>query len=701
MSGRSGDAGDLRALPRQMARTQRFSLGVPRATTVADDGSHLLFLRSRSGQDRTSCLWVLDGDGERLLADPDDLGDLGDDSGLSDAELARRERVRERTSGIVAFSADRAAAIAAFALGAGLWLATLDGRVTSMPCAGPPVDPRIDPSGRHVAYVAGGALHVLTLSDRSDALLAAPESADVTYGLPEHVAAEEMHRLRGHWWSPDGTQLLVARVDNGRVRRWWVSDPSDPNATPRQVFYPVAGSPNARVTLSIVGLDGTATGVLWDQEGFEYLATAAWDEHGPLISVQTRDQRTVRTLAVDPATGQTSLLGEDTDPCWVRLVPGAPARTGLGRLVTVSDADGARRLLVDGAAVTADNLQVREVLGVHGETVWFAASTDPTEEHVWTYSPVAAATPFTCEPGLHRAFVGGETVVLHSFTETGHVVRVHGPALGGTSVASLDEEPLVTPGIRWLTIGERAIRTALVLPTGHRDGDRRLPVLLCPYAGPAMQRVTRARHWHFVEAQWFADQGFAVVIADGAGTPGRGPDWEREIAGDVLSPVLADQVAALEGTAQHCGDLDLGRVAIRGWSYGGLLSLAAVLRLPDVFHAAVAGAAPTDMRLYDTHYRERYLGHPDEQPDSYARCSPLFEAGKLRRPLLLVHGLADDNVVVANTLRMSSALVAAGKPHELLLLPSTTHVARDPNQTADLLMYELGFLSRSLADHRD
>jgi dipeptidyl-peptidase-4 len=337
------------------------------------------------------------------------------------------------------------------------------------------------------------------------------------------------------------------------------------------------------------------------------------------------------------------------------------------------------------------------VLDVTGETVWFVASVEPTEEHVWSYEPGVGAAQLTREPGLHRASVGGQSVVLESFTERGNSYSVVGPALPGATITVITATPLVEPVVTWLSLGPRELRAALVLPSWYEPGARMLPVILSPYAGPAAQRVTRARHWHFIEAQWFADSGFAVLMADGAGTPGRGPQWEREIYGDVLSPVIADQMAALERAAEHCTDLDLSRVAIRGWSYGGLLALACVLRHPDVFHAAVAGAAPTDMRLYDTHYRERYLGQPDEHPGNYERCSPVHEAASLTRPLLMIHGLADDNVVVANTLRMSAALLAARRQHEVLLLPSATHMATDPEVAANLLLHELRFLERSLA----
>jgi dipeptidyl-peptidase-4 len=163
-----------------------------------------------------------------------------------------------------------------------------------------------------------------------------------------------------------------------------------------------------------------------------------------------------------------------------------------------------------------------------------------------------------------------------------------------------------------------------------------------------------------------------VVIADGRGTPGRGPAWEQEVQGDTLTLVIEDQLVALRAAAEHCPDLDLGRVGIRGWSYGGTLAAAAVIRRPDIFHTAISGAAPSDQRLYDTHWRERFLGQPDEEPENYARSSPITEAAALSRPLLLVHGMADDNVVVAHTLRMSAALLAAGRPHRVLPLSGST-----------------------------
>ena len=177
----------------------------------------------------------------------------------------------------------------------------------------------------------------------------------------------------------------------------------------------------------------------------------------------------------------------------------------------------------------------------------------------------------------------------------------------------MQAEPVLLPRITWLTLGARSLRAALLLPSWYRPGTR-LPVLMSPYGGPAAQRVLRARDSFFCEDQWFAECGFAVLVVDGRGTPGRGPAWEKTVYGDTLSAPLEDQVDALQSAGAQFADLDLGRVGIRGWSFGGALAAIAVIRRPDVFHAAISGAAPHDQALYDTHWRERFLGLPAANP---------------------------------------------------------------------------------------
>jgi dipeptidyl-peptidase 4 len=264
------------------------------------------------------------------------------------------------------------------------------------------------------------------------------------------------------------------------------------------------------------------------------------------------------------------------------------------------------------------------------------------------------------------------------------------------TVACLAPPQAFAPQVTLVCAGERELRTAVILPRDGRRPTGPLPVIMAPYGGPA-QQVLKARRV-FYEPQWLADQGFAVVVADGRGSPGRGPAWERTFRLDVATPALDDQVAALEDVVRrYPGELDAGRVGMRGWSFGGYLSALAVLRRPDVFSAAVAGAPVGDWRYYDTAATERYLGHPDEQPEAYERTSLLPLAAGLTRPLLLIHGLADDNVHPRHSLLLAGELLAASRPHRLLLLPGVTHMVWQPPMIEAMLRAQAGFFRRWLA----
>ncbi len=696
---------DTISFPRQQARTLHFTLGVPHAFSIAPDGSRIAFLRARSGTDRSTCLWVQDtaSGTERVVADPQELLGGGAEE-LAQEERARRERVRQAADGVVSFAVDEAVRLASFTLSGRLFVADLlpggpesEAEVRALATPTPVLDPRPDPTGAHVAYVADGALRVVAANGSSDRALAAPEAKNVTYGLAEFVAAEEMFRTRGFWWSPDGQHLLVARVDTSPVARWYISDPANPDRPPIEVAYPAAGTANADVSVMIAGLDGSVTPVQWDSATMPYLITAHWSRGGPpLLRVCSRDQRTMRVLAVADD-GTTELVCEDTDPDWVDVVVGTPAWTPGGKLVRVIPRDGAYRLMVGDEPVTPTTVNVREVLDVGEQDVLFTATAeDPAEQHVYTAGP-GGTTRVTSEPGVHYAAAGGGLLVTSSQSLGWFGTRVRARR-GGDEVAEIPshaDTPVLAPEVTFFTAGPYELPCALLLPRGHRPGSARLPVLCDPYGGPAAQRV-RSSRMAYLTSQWFADRGFAVLIADGRGTPGRGPEWDRLIHYDQSTPNLEDQEAALQAAAAAHPDLDLSRVGIRGWSHGGYLAALAVLRRPDVFHAAVAGAPVTDERLYDTFYTERYEGHPDERPEVYEHDSLITDAPKLERPLMLIHGLADDNVVVAHTLRLSSALLAAGRPHTVLPLSGVTHMPRQEEVAENLLLVQVEFLKNAL-----
>ncbi|WP_156725895.1 S9 family peptidase [Streptomyces apocyni] len=725
------------SFPRRHARTQRFTLGAPHAFTVSPDGARVAFLRSGSGTDRSHQLWVLDVDGpnsgagrERVAADPQALlGGRAEE--LSAEELARRERSRESGAGIVGYATDAAVELAAFALSGRLFTAELRaGTARELSVPGPVIDPRPSPDGRHVAYVAGGALRVIGAEGDADRALAdpeqepkegpeqeaerapgqAPESGLVSYGLAEFIAAEEMGRSRGFWWSPESDRLLVARVDDSPVRRWWIADPAHPDREPAPIAYPAAGTPNADVRLFVLGLDGSRREVVWDRTRYPYLARAHWSAAGaPLLLVQSRDQGSQVYLAVDPDSGTTRMVHADAADAgdWLELRPGVPAWTPSGQLVRIADEGGARVLTVGERPLTGPQLHVCAVLDVADDDVLIAASAGGAapsaeigETHVYRVNELGVER-VSQEPGVHSAVRSGKVTVLVSAhpEHPGAQARVLSGGRQTALIVSHAELPGITPRVTLTEAGERRIPCAVLLPTGYRDTDGPLPVLLDPYGGPHHARVVAA-HNPYLTSQWFADQGFAVLVADGRGTPGRTPAWEKAIRDDLASVVLDDQVDALRSLADAF-PFDLSRVAIRGWSFGGYLAGLAVLRRPDVFHAGIVGAPVTDQRLYDTHYTERYLGDPREQPAVYAANSLVTDDGlsgavEPARPMMIVHGLADDNVVMAHSLRLSSALLAAGRPHEVLPLSGVTHMTPQEQVAENLLLLQVDFLKRSL-----
>ncbi|MYA75379.1 MAG: prolyl oligopeptidase family serine peptidase [Acidimicrobiaceae bacterium] len=716
------------SFPRRHALTRGFTLGAPRNFRVSADGERIAFLRSSGPVDSVNSLWLFDVSAgtERLVFDAAEIG--SDIAALSPAERVRRERARESGGGIVAYDADSDLTVAVFAIGSQIArVDLLTGEARVLNTADGAFDPRLSPDTEKVAYVAGRELRMVT--DDEDRLLIGEADETVSWGAAEFIAAEEMGRTRGFWWGPDSDALLVQRVDVAPIDTWWISAPVTPWESPREVRYPAAGSANAEAGLAIIGLDNSRVDVNWrsrpapDTPGdgasrasaapatpgvsnpWEYLAKVDWSRDGILLTVQSRDQRTLGVLDVDAATGECQQRYQVTDEHWVELIAGTPAVRD-GRLVTVEDRAPARRLCVDGEALTGDGVQVRSVIDVGDDGIVITACREPTSVQVATVSWSGELRWWDNSPGVMSAVVGGPTEVRinRSLAHHGVGVEVRSSGRVVSRIASHSEVPNINVGVSLHRLGERELAAALLLPNDSAEADpkNKLPVLLDPYGGPHAQRVQQARSLFYV-SQWFADQGFAVLVTDGRGTPGRGPDFEREVRGDLAGPVLDDQIEALHAMAELNPRLDLDRVAIRGWSFGGYLAALAVLRRPDVFHAGIAGAPVTDWRLYDTHYTERYLGHPDSEPENYERSDVLYGSAQVDDshgvpPLVLIHGLADDNVVAAHTLQLSRALLESGRPHTVLPLSGVTHMTPQEEVAENLLLLQLHFLREALSE---
>ncbi|MEM6456186.1 MAG: DPP IV N-terminal domain-containing protein [Acidobacteriota bacterium] len=752
-------------LPLRFARTDGFRRGRPTAIRIAPDGHAVFFLRSAPRAPERS-LYVFDpADGaSRVLLRADDLlgGDAAGD--LSAEAWALRERLRLTDTGIVAYGFDAAGGRMLIPLGARLFLvdAPRDAagrpdwtrasaaaqpppgdvplgtrfvrglRVRELPVlAGYPNDPRLSPDGRQLAYVADGDLYVADLELGTSVRLTARESTDVTFGLAEFVAQEEMDRRRGYWWSPDGQKLVVQRNDVAAMARFHIADPYDPAAPPRIFAYPRAGGVNADVRLGVIAADGSGDirwidG--WDRARYPYLTRVVWTASGPLtIVVQNRAQTELRVLQVDVRTGATRELLTERDEAWLNLDPAMPTWLPGGDFLWTTERNGAwqleRRASNGGLrhALTPVDLGYRDLLTVdvaRGEAV-VTASDDPTERHLVRVRLDGTGVPrrMTATRGVHDAVFGGGAgrklqVLIERQPDAAPRWTVYdavdGQMLGVLpSVAEAPPSP-ARPDYRIVQLATspsadassadgpavEAFHAVLLRPRDF-DPAQRYPVLVHIYGGPLKAMVKRDRSLYALE-QWLADQGFIVVAIDGRGTPYRGRAWERAIHHRLIDVALTDQVGVLRALGLRLPELDLDRVGIFGWSFGGYASALAVMQQPDVFHAAVAGAPVADWRDYDTHYTERYLGSPQDAPARYDAQSVLTWAPRLTRPLLLIHGTADDNVYLTHALKTSDVLTRAGIAHDFLPLAGATHRVRDPQLYATRWRRTLAFFRTHL-----
>jgi dipeptidyl-peptidase-4 len=515
------------------AASRRFALGRPRDLTLVPEDRRLLFLRSLAADDPATALWSLDlrTGAERLLADPRVLLD-GAAEEIPAAELRRRERSRESARGIVAYWTDAAGRTAVFALSGRLFACDLAaGRTREVPVLGPCVDPQIDPTGAAVGYLDEGALYVVRLDGTVIAALS-NDDPDVTYGAAEFAAAEELGRHHGFWWSPDGRQLLVAEVDSREVITCWLGDPTYNEQEPFRQRYPRAGHANAVVRLVLLRLDGPLVDVAGaPDERLPYLESVSWQEgHDPTLALLARGHQRAEIRTLDPATGRTTLVHADTDPAWLQLMPGTPRWLPDGRLLRAGISEETYRLFAGDEPVTPAGLQVSGVISAGPRTV-FRATTEATEQHLYVLDHATGEIEqITSEPGVHGGVAGGDLLAVSSETldSDGVTVRVYS---GGSLLAtarSLPREPRFTPAVTLLRAGQRELRTAVIFPRDELRPPGPLPVLMAPYGGPS-QQVLKARRL-FNEPQWLADQGFAVVVADGRGSPGRGPGWERVLS---------------------------------------------------------------------------------------------------------------------------------------------------------------------------
>ena len=684
---------------KQFAETRRFQLGRPQNPKVSPDGKTVLFLRAEPGK---PALKLFEFDvataKTRELLSPQALLKGGEEN-LTPEEKARRERMRLSAGGIADFHFDPTGARLLVPLSGKLFVfdsGTEKATELKTGEGGSILDPKWSPDGKKVSYVRGFDVFVIDVATNTESAVTKGGTVLKPHGIAEFVAQEEMARFTGYWWSPDSKFIAYQETDHAGVETWFVADPFKPDQKPLDQFYPRPGKKNAAVRLGVISSEGGDTvWAQWDAKEYEYLAAVRLEDYGaPMIQVQDRKQQKLVLLTVDIKTGATTKLLEDKDAAWVNLSQEVPRNaSGLGGFVWLgANAEGDAEIqlrnqngVLNEVLVPAAKRPgaVAKVYGSRFDTfVVYTGGTDPTQQHVYRHKTPSRLVnpdsdkdePLTTEHGVHSATFGkyvGPYVVTSTTLKAlpaSTVFDREGKKVG--ELPSVAVEPNFKPNVTVEKVGD--LYTAIVRPKNF-DPKKKYPVILDVYGGPKHLHVIQAmRNW--LVPQWLADQGFVVVAVDNRGTPGRGREWERAVYQKFGTVPLDDQVKGLHLLCDKFPELDRDRVGIVGWSFGGYMAANGVLRKPDVFKAAVAGAPVTDWEDYDTHYTERYMGVLPEARKAYDDASLLPLAKDLKRPLLLVHGTADDNVYYRHSLKLADALFRAGRDFESLPLPGVTHM---------------------------
>ncbi len=683
---------------RAMALTRNFRLGSPKFATPTPDGKSVFFLRS-AGRDPRQSLWEVDTTTHtaKEVLRPDAIA-KGPET-LSAAEKARRERLRITASGFTSLdlSDDGTRVVVtlsgrAILLDRGQWRQLETGPE-------PVIDPRLSNNGKQLAYVRNNDLYVLDLASGLSTALTQAGTDQKTHGTAEFIAQEEFDRSRGYWWSPDDARLLYEEADSAAVEAMSIVDLAHPERMPERPAYPRPGKANASVRLGFVSANGgETTWVNWDRTRYPYVVDVKWTTNGPpTIYVMNRLQQQAALLAIDPASGKTTQLLEEHDEAWLNADHSLPQWSTEGTFLWSSERSGSWQLeLRDRAGKLLRDLPqphfvYRSVVDFDPErgVAFIQGSTDPAESRVYaldlrrnqleaiTDGVSVKATRFGKR---HDVFTTEEITRAGERTWSVRTVDAKQSKLVAT-IPSAAERPATLREVSIEKVTADDLRVAIVRPRTF-DRARKYPVIDAAYGGPHHNTVT-ADAFNYARAAWVADATDSIVVSiDAKGTPWRGRDFERAVRNSFASVPLDGHVAALQALAAKHPEMDLARVGVFGWSFGGYFAALAVLKRPDIYRVAVAGAPVCDWLDYDTAYTERYLGLPDARGVYEANAVQTFatpvQPADALRPLLIAHGTADDNVFFNNSIKLTDALTKAKRPFEFMPLAGVTHQLADP-----------------------
>lgn len=689
----------------------------PRELKLSPDGRLVTLLRNRPEDRQRYDLWAIDtrSGAERMLVDSLKVGSGAE---LSEAEKMQRERARIGDQlGIVAYDWAPDGQSILVPLDGDLYLARLDGsvsRLTNSPQG--ELNAVVSPRGRFVSFVREGELFALTLATGAERQLTTGASATVSWGVAEFVAQEEMHRHTGHWWAPDDSLLAVARVDESPVGVVTRTVIGGEGSRTYQQRYPAAGTANALVDLYVFKPDGSPpVKVDLGADPDVYLARVDWSHDARTLYVQrqSRDQKRLDLLAVDPATGRSRVVLTETATTWINLSDNFhPLRDG--SLLWWSERSGHGHLYrIHGdtwSALTSGEWQVDKVVAVDEAKglVYFTGNRETPIEQQLYVAPLRQPGPprqLTASGWWHEAVMDKQAtraVITRQNSDQPRQVYLadaRGERLRWLSDNALTGAhpyaPYVASHVK-TTFGTiqaadgATLYTKLMTPP--LQPGKRYPVFMIHYGGPGAGRQV-VNQWSGALHQYLVDQGWIVFAVDNRGTPARGKAFEDHLYRAMGTVEVEDQLRGVEWLRAQ-PFVDPARIMTYGWSYGGYLSLKLAQKAPGTFAAIVSGAPVTRWELYDTHYTERYLGQPQDEPSAYPAADALDEAAQIKDPLLLIHGMSDDNVVFDNTTALLARMQAAAVPFQMMAYPGQTHRVAGPLISVHLWRTIGDFLAR-------
>lgn len=704
---------------------------VPGAIAFTPDGRSLSYLKAESPDSLSRVLWRVElPDGEpRIVARPPHGGDT--DANVSREEALRRERQRLRETGITQVVRAEKADVTIIPLSGDIFVQSQDGplrRLTETPM--PEIDPKPSRDGSHVAFVRDGDLHAIDLNSGQATRLTTGAEAGLTHGLADYIAQEEMDRFTGFWWSPDGRRIAFQEADERHIPLYTIAHQGGSEFSVETHHYPFAGAANAKVRLGVVPIEGGAPRWLDLSAAGEpetYLARVDWD--GPeslLVQLLDRDQKRLRLVRVEVASGRLTTLIEEKAETWIDLHHDLRVVEGTGEILWSSQRSGFRRLELhapDGSLIRELSSAGRDVDGVarldsRRRECWFSGvgpgegRDGPLARVLYRVSldggPQTRVSPAS---GTHHATVApdGERYVLVS-SSIDHPPRTElyqrdQPAEPLRRLDDAGTDPrlaslrLTTPEIvTFATEAGPSLHGAYFAPVSDLQKSP-VPLVVVVYGGPTVQLVTDS--WGLtaqMSAQFLAARGFAVWICDNRGSTRRGHAFQTPIHRKLGVIEVEDQVQGVSAILQRkVGQIDGSRVGITGGSYGGYMTLRALERAPETFRAGVAVAPVTFWEGYDTAYTERYMGTPQENPEGYRQSSALDAAGLLTGRLLIVHGMLDENVHFRHTARFATAMISAARPFDLLALPDERHSSRRLEDRKYVAERMAAFLETALA----